>query len=360
MEVLHKIDLGKAFRLVNQYKWKFVVCEAVAIVIALVYGFSIPRTYKAQMKLAPESAGSGISGNLGSIGSMFGMKLGNLTSEDAIYPELYPDVKSSPDFLLSLYQIKVRTLDGEVCTDYKTYLQKYCQVTWWEKLFLMLKPKKVEKKNVKSLLDSLNVIYLSRDEHALLKGVDAAISCVVDKKTDVITISVIDQDPLVATIMVDSVSHKIQDFITDYRTKKARNDVAHLKELQAKALNDYEKAKRDYASFSDAHQDLYLESYKVKGENLEDEMQNAYSLYSNISTQLQMAEAKVLERTPVYTVIEAPMVPTKHIAPRRSIILLGAMFLAFIATFIWVYKKDEKMVAIQQVSSEEKSANEEK
>ena len=37
MEVLHKIDLGKAFRLVNQYKWKFVVCEAVAIVIALVY-----------------------------------------------------------------------------------------------------------------------------------------------------------------------------------------------------------------------------------------------------------------------------------------------------------------------------------
>lgn len=354
MEVLHKIDLGKAWRLVLHYKWKFVICEVVAIVIALVYGFSIPRTYKAQMKLAPESGSSGISGNLGSIGSMFGMKLGNLTSEDAIYPELYPDVKSSPDFLLGLYNVKVSTLDGKVSSDYKTYLQKHCKVTWWNKLFLMLKSKKSKDKKSNPLLDSLNVIYLSRDEQSLLKSVDAAISCVVDKKTDVITISVIDQDPLVATIMVDSVSHRIQDFITDYRTKKARNDVAHLKELCAKALNDYEKAKREYASFSDAHQDLYLESYKVKGENLEDEMQNAYSLYSNISTQLQMAEAKVLERTPVYTVIEAPMVPGKHIAPRRSIILLGTMVLAFIATFIWVYRKEEKQNRVRLSSLEEK------
>lgn len=358
MEVLHKIDLGKAWRLVLRYKWKFVICELVAIVIALIYGFSIPRTYKAQMKLAPESSSSGISGSLGSIGSMFGMKLGNLASEDAIYPELYPDVKSSPDFLLGLYNVKVSTLDGKVSADYKTYLQKHCKATWWDKLFLMLKSKKSNVKKANPLLDSLKVIYLSKDEQSLLKSVDAAISCVVDKKTDVITISVIDQDPLVATIMVDSVSHRIQDFITDYRTKKARNDVAHLMELRAKALNDYEKAKREYASFSDAHQDLYLESYKVKSDNLEDEMQNAYSLFSNVSTQLQMAEAKVLERTPVYTVIEAPMVPGKHIAPRRSIILLGAMVLALIATFIWVYKKEEKQPTVRSSSLMEKSSNE--
>ena len=100
-----------------------------------------------------------------------------------------------------------------------------------------------------------------------------------------------------------------------------------------------------------------MESYRVKGENLEDEMQNAYTLYSNISTQLQMAQAKILERTPVYTIIEAPMVPVKHIAPRRGIILLGAMMLAFIGTFVWVYKKENRLSASTQ-SSEEKQNNE--
>lgn len=340
MEVLHTIDIRRLWRIVRKRARVFVLVEAAAIVLALVYGFSIHRTYRAQMKLAPETSSSGISGNIGSMASMLGMKIGNMSSNDAISPELYPDVKSSPDFLLGLFDVKVRTLDGKVSTDYKTYLTRYTHAPWWEVLLKKLNPLKRKKDTPAQGAADTHALCLNKKDFQLMKGVDGLISCTVDKKTDVITISVVDQDPLVAALMVDSVRTRLQDFITNYRTKKARNDAAHLEQLFEKARKDYRKAQAAYAAYSDAHQEIFLESYKQESENLENEMQVAYNVYSQISVQLQMAKAKILERTPAFTVVEAPLVPVRHIAPRRSVILLMGMFLAFVGTFVWAYGKE--------------------
>jgi len=340
MEVLHTIDIKRLWHIVTKRIKVFILVETVAIALALVYGFSIHRTYRAQMKLAPETSSGGLNGNLGSMASMLGMKIGNMSSDDAISPELYPDVKSSPDFLLGLFDVKVRTLDGKVSTDYKTYLTRYTHAPWWDVLFEKLKHLKKDKATPSQGAASTHTLCLSKKDYRLMKGVDGLISCTVDKKTDVITISVVDQDPLVAALMVDSVRTRLQNFITNYRTKKARNDAAHLERLFEKARKDYRKAQAAYAAYSDAHQELFLESYKQESENLENEMQVAYNVYSQISVQLQMAKAKILERTPAFTVVEAPLVPVKHIAPKRSIILLMWMFFAFVGTFIWAYSKE--------------------
>lgn len=74
-----------------------------------------------------------------------------------------------------------------------------------------------------------------------LKGM---ISCSVDQETNIITIKVTAQDPLISAVLVDSVSNRLQAFITDYRTSKAKHDLAYTKKLYVEALADYKNHKK--------------------------------------------------------------------------------------------------------------------
>lgn len=353
MEVLHKLDLGRCLYIIKSHKKIFVITEVCAAIIALVIGFSTPRTYQATVKLAPELSTSGLSGSLSAISSMMGMKVGGMADEDAISPELYPDVKSSPDFLLSLQNVTVETLDGAVRTDYKTYLVKHTKAPWWSVIIDKLFGPKKENEGISAGKDGdKGLIRLSLSDYMLLKGIDNSINCTTDKKTGVITISVIDQDPKVAALMVDSVREHLQDFITEYRTRKARNDVKYFTQRYEEANKEYKNAAARYASFSDSHRDLSLESYKVENDNLENEMQLAYNIKSEYATKLELAKAKVSERTPVYTIVQAPMIPVRHIAPKRSIILLMFLFLGFIIAFIWAQRKTAVKIVVKESISE--------
>ena len=338
MQVLRKIDLGRCWSLIKTHKKLFIITEVCAATIALVIGFSIPRTYQATVKLAPETSGGGLSGSISALSSMMGMKVGNMMDEDAISPELYPDVKSSPDFLLGLSEVQVQTLDNKVATDYKTYLAKHTKTTWWNSLISKISPKDKDRTIKRQELKDNHIIQLSLNDYLLLKNIDDAITCTTDKKTGVITISVIDQDPKVAALMVDSVRSRLQNFITGYRTQKARNE----------ANKEYKNAATRYATYSDAHQDLSLESYKVENDNLENEMQLAYNIKSEYATKLELAKAKVSERTPVYTIVQTPMIPVKHIAPRRSIILLMWLFLGFVISFLLAQKKTPINIVLKE------------
>lgn len=349
MQVLHEINLLHLWQLVRS-NWKaFTIATISTGIFMFAIGSCIPRTYQSEVKLAPETNGSNLSGNLSSLTSMMGLKANALGDEDAILPELYPDVMSSPDFMLSLLEIKVSTKDNKVKNvSYKTYLTQHCDAPWWTKLVVKLTSafeKKEEEKSVVRGAANAGPIMLSKKDTEILKAVEGALRSQVDKKTDVITISAAAQDPLVATILVDSVSDRLQQFITNYRTQKARKDAAYVEDLVEKAKEDYEKAQREYAAYSDAHAGLVLNEYKVKLEDLENDLQLKYNVYSQLVVQLQNAKAKVLERTPVYTTIQAPMVPYRHIAPRRSFYLLFGMVMGFFVTFLVVYYQERKKVA---------------
>ena len=341
MQSLHYIDIKSFWQLVKGHKRIYIIGEILAAAIGLVIGFSTPRTYQSTLKLAPETNSSSM-GTLGSISSLMGMNMANMGNEDAILPEFYPDVKSSPDFVLGLYNIQVTTVDGKVKTSLKDYLLNYCKTPWWDELFIKLfKSNDSDGKTAKGL-KTPGIINLSRSQYKFMKWVEGSISCDVDKKTGVITIGAIAQDPLVATIIADSVRARLQDFITDYRTSKARNDVVYFEKCYADADKEYKKAAQKYASYSDSHQDLSLESYQVENDNLENQMQNAFNIRSEYATKLELAKAKVLERTPVYTIIQAPIVPVKHIAPRRSKILALWLVIGFVVCSAIAYRKSGK------------------
>ena len=135
---------------------------------------------------------------------------------------------------------------------------------------------------------------------------------------------------------------KLQQFITSYRTNKARTDLEYYKKLTAEAKHIYERARQVYGSYSDANAGVILESYRAKRNDLENDMQLKYNTYTALNNQLQAAKAKVQERTPAFTVIKGADVPVKPSKPKRVIFVLAMTFLAFIGTGLYIYFLHEK------------------
>lgn len=222
-------------------------------------------------------------------------------------------------------------------------MEKHQKYAWW---FIPINYfKKVFSDKDSKPFDSskkIDPFILTKKQKDIASLIEQKISCEVDKKTNVISIIVTDQDPLVCATMADSVKSRLQSFITDYRTNKAKIDLEYTKKLYVEAKSSYDKARQLYATFSDENQDLILESYKAKQEDLENEMQLKYNNYNSICQQLLAAKAKVQEKTPAFTTLQSASVPNKPSSPKRMLFVLAMLFLSFIITSIYSINKKQK------------------
>lgn len=112
----------------------------------------------------------------------------------------------------------------------------------------------------------------------------------------------------------------------------------------AEAKSKYERARQLYGSYSDANMNVLLESYKSKLEDLENDMQLKYNMYSSLNTQMQMAQAKLQESTPAFTTIKSASVPVKPAGPKRLSTSIIYMILAFFVTSAIILRHDIKNI----------------
>lgn len=326
-------------------KWKIAATGLCAVIVTYLLILPVPRYYTCDVSLAPETNDELNKGGLSSLASSFGLNA-NGSGEDAISPELYPDLFESNDFIMGLLDIQVTTKDGKIHTDYYDYLSKY------QKYNVLMTPvyaiirmlKKPEKPHA---AESINPFMLSKHDDEIFKGIKGSITCDVDKKTDVITITVTDQDPLVAATLADSVREHLQDFITVYRTKKARVDVIHYTKLVSQTLAEYNKALAQYSTFCDAHEDAILQVYVSQRDKLEQNMQMKYEAYHTMCSQLEAMKAKLQERTPAFTTLKSASVPVKPAGPKRLIDSIVVGFLVTIFYMLYLIRHDIKNILLQ-------------
>ena len=337
------IDFGKLIKDIKKYKKRFYKVLSITFVVSCILMLSIPNYFKCEVLLAPELSRAGTTNSLLSLASSFGMKIGTgTTGGEALFPTLYPEMVNSTDFKTSLFRIPVHKKDSTRVMAYYDYLLNEQKYPWWSQaikgslgylISLIAEPDTVDN-------SKLDPFQLTKEQKSIADMLEDKVICDVDAKTLVITIKVYDQDPLIAATMADSVKTRLQGFITDYRTRKARVDLEFNKKLFAETKARYEKARRDYAAFADSNQDLILESVRSKRADLENEMQLRYNAYTQVATQLQAAEAKVQEETPAFTTIQSATVPVKKAGPARGKRVIIILFLAFCFTVIWALNKE--------------------
>ena len=339
-----KLSFKAIWQALLKHKYLFVKTIAATFVIACIITLGFPNYFTANVTLAPENRGKSNTSGLSSLASTFGISLGGISSgEDAFGPSLYPDMMNSVDFKTSLFPIKVHKLNQDESFTYYDYLEEHQKIPWWSAAI----------KAIFSLFGSdeedeteVNPFMLTKKQDNIIKVMNKKINCEVDKKTNVIIISVTDQDPLVAATMADSVKQRLQDAITAYRTSKARVDLEYNKKLYEETKVKYDVARQEYAVYADANIDVILQRDRNKLIELENEMQLRYQTYSTVAAQLQAAEAKLQEETPAFTTLQNVTVPLKKAGPRRSKIVLLYSFLVGLVTCIYVLHKESYLLPL--------------
>ena len=339
-EHLKQIDVVAIAKEMKKHKKLYLTALPVTFVLSCLLILCVPRYYSSTAKLAPEIS-SFSSSSLGDIASSFGFDLGGSSANgDAIFPELYPELIESNDFMVGMFDVKVKSKDGSINTTYYDYLATKRQTPWWTKAY----------NSVKQLFDTpdstpvskngkVNPFQLTRRQDQIARLMSKNIKCDIDKKNYVISISVEDQDPLICATLADTVQTKLQDFITAYRTKKAKKDLEYYKKLSSDAKSKYERIRQQYGSYSDANQDVVLESYRLKANDMENEMQLLYNTYTSLQAQVQQAQAKLLMQTPAFTTLQSASVPLKPAGPKRMLFVLGMTFIAFIVVTVYSIRK---------------------
>ena len=331
----------------------------ITFVISAILMLSIPNYYSCTVMLAPELSSMGVKsgGSLASLASSFGINLGGASAgADALLPTLYPDLMNSVTFRASLFPIPVQREDDstgvEVMT-YYDYLKDGQRLPWWSaglKAIIDLFPKDEDPANGK-----VNTFKLTKEQSKIVKAMKKKVSCDVDKKTMVITINVTDQDPLICATIADSVQTKLQSFITDYRTSKARVDYEYNLKLSREAKAKYEQARDRYAAYADSHRNVSSQNAQTKEADLQSEMQLQERIYQQVVAQLQQAEMKVQEETPAFTTLQPATVPVKKDGPKRARTCLIFLFLAVLATTAWAIHTEGHLIPLFTSDDDEDS-----
>lgn len=338
-------------------KWS--ICGAV---IGIVIAFSIPKSYKTEVVLAPEidENYSSTAGGLGALMAMAGGAMSEIGGADAVYPILYPDVVNSTPFMTDLFDMEVETKDGEKMT-LQEYMLKKTRKTWWSKIigfpFKLLTKLTTPAEKV-AADHKLDPSQLTLKEYQLMMLLQSHIKTEVDTKTSVVTVVVTMQDPKVSAIVADKVVKNLQEYVIRYRTNKARTDLEYAKQLNLDARDEYYAAQQRYADYLDANHGLAHYGAQTVRERLENEAALAFELYNQTARQEQIAQAKVQEKTPVFAVLKPAMVPLKPTSPRKFLILVMFTFLGFAICASWILFGKETLNKYKKIIKESKESAE--
>ena len=342
-----EIDLMDLLRKVIGIRKKIYKAAGIGLVIGVIVAISIPKQYTVEVTLSPEM-GNNKEGGLSGLAASFlgsGVTMGDGT--DALNASLSADIVSSTPFLLELSAMEIPVTKNEVMT-LNTYLDEETS-PWWS--YVIGFPSMVIG-GVKSLFTeedeitsfnktSQGAIELSKKESKKIAALKKMITASVDKKTSMTSVTATFQDPKVAAVVADSVVKKLQEYIIDYRTFKAKEDCIYLEKLFKERQQEYYAAQKKYADYLDSHDNLILQSVRAEQERLQNDMSLAYQVYSQVASQLQVARAKVQEEKPVFAIVEPAVVPLEPSGTSRKVYVLAFIFLSVCIVIFWnLFGKD--------------------
>ena len=337
-----EIDLIGILRKIIGIRKTIYKAAGIGLVVGIIVAISIPKQYTVGVTLSPEMGGSKGGGLSGLAASFLGSGVSMNEGTDALNASLSADIVSSTPFWLELSTMKIPALKGGTMT-LNVYLDEESS-PWWG--YVIGLPGMViggvkslfteeESESVPSDKANLGTIELSKKESEKIEALKKKILASVDKKTSMTTVSVTLQNPKVAAVVADSVVRKLQEYIIDYRTTKAKEDCLYLERLFKERQQEYYDAQKKYADYMDSHDNIILQSVRAEQERLQNDMSLAYQVYSQVANQLQVARAKVQEEKPVFAVVEPAVIPLYPSGTSRKIYVLAFIFLSVCIVISW-------------------------
>jgi uncharacterized protein involved in exopolysaccharide biosynthesis len=334
-EDIISIDFKALFTIIKRELKRIIIVALLFIIVGGIYAFSLKNEFTSEGKILPElSSKSNKLGGLSSLSGLAGLagvNLDNLGTTEAIRPDLYPDIVNNTPFYLHILKQKITTKEGSIMT-FEGYLKKEATSTsWLSNLFSGDSTKKL----VFIAPKDSNIISLTEKQFTTIENLQKRIGASYDKKTGVISISVKMPDPVVAAVVARLTMNYITEYVSKYRTEKARQDLVFLQDRVREARGRYYGEQSRKAQYTDQSKFIAVQAADLQRERIESDYKVSTSVYNNLMAQLEQAKIKVQEETPVLQVLNPPQVPLKKSEPKRSILLIIYAFLGGMTGVIW-------------------------
>lgn len=323
-----EIDLIEITREILKEKKKLILYGFIAGVVGIIIAFSLPREYSVRITAVPEGKSqSSSSSSMSGIASMMGLNIGK-TNTGGITVLLYPEIVSSTPFLMELSTLEITTGDGVQMPLYE-YLLENQKKPWWSYIFGVFGIFSSDKEPV-AFQESI------KSQESYFAAIRKLLSMDLDDKTSSIVLSVTMQDPQVALTVAESAMSILKEFIIDYNTRKSSEDLVSSQKMADEAKQNYYRADSLYAAAVDQNRNLVSQSAIIKLEKLQNERDLSYTIYQQFATKVELGRVQLLEDTPVVTIVQPAILPTKPASPNKKLIVIA---FAFLGGAIFVAKK---------------------
>lgn len=330
-------------------------------IVGVVVALLSPKEYTASTKMVPQvSTGGSRMGGLSSLASMAGINL-NLNSEvTELMPQTYPQVLKSAPFQLQLMNAKYTFTEidqpvslFEYYTEYSNpnalaVIKKYT-IGLPGVIVGALRGEKTEKQE--STNTNNETINLTEDQEQVRKILSSNVSLEINDQEGFIQLSSSFPEPKLAAQVAQKAKELLQQYITEFKIEKAKAQLQFIEERYNEKKEEFEQAQEALAAFRDRNKNVTSAMALTDQEQLQNEYQLAFEVYSSLAQQLEQARIKVKEDTPVFAVIQPVVVPSERSKPKRTMILAIWIFLGIIVAIGWVFGS-------QYISSAKKHWNE--
>ena len=294
--------------------------------VGVVYSFSIKNFYKTSIKFLSESGNNNDNSNLNSLAGLTGIRL-NTNNANEIKSELYPYIISSSPFL-----IKILYLDFiEPRTQKKIKIKDF---------FSNLN----QKNNAPNKQFDGNKYYdeiknESQNDFILIELLRNSISFEIEKKSGLFVITTTANDPFIAAAITSIVYRELKNYILDTNSQKNRSELNYINKSLILAQKRYDSALYNLSVFRDTNRNLFLNILKDKEIKLKNEVDLSFKLYSTLKSQQEEIQLKLANEINVFKIIEPIHVPKDKDGPKRSLIVVGFMFVGIFISLIFVFFK---------------------
>ncbi|MRT94862.1 GNVR domain-containing protein [Ancylomarina sp. 16SWW S1-10-2] len=309
------------------------------------------KEFTASTTMVPQSAkgGSSLGGSLGGLAAMAGINLGSAGSGSTIPPSLYPKIIESVPFQKEMMKTLL-TIEGQKekvsFQDYYLEIAKPGLFGYIKKYTiglpgLILNAIRGKDQGALSEVEGNDqLLTISQYDKKLMNILSSQLSLEVNDKDGYVSISSRMPEARPAAEMVQRAQVLLQEAITDFKIKKAKEQMTFIEERYAEKEAAFTVAQNKLARFRDQNKNVSTAMAQTQMERLQSEFSMASSVYTELAKQLETQKIQVKEDTPVFTIIDPVSVPLDKSKPKRPMILIIWIFLGGIVGVGMVFGKE--------------------
>lgn len=336
------IDLAPevVIRTVWQGRLQLLQITALFFGVGLLVAWLTQPEFVSEARIMPEmnSGSTDMVKRLASVAGLTGLDLEETAGIDAVRPDLYPTILQSTPFVLFLLNRAVVQTNG-VQTTVATLLAPAND--WWPTSWFQPEPA-ASQPLVRSAGN--RPLQLTRRQEKLVEDIGKRVTAKLDTRSGVITITARMPDASVSAAVAQLTMDYLTQYVTSYRTEKARQDLQFYTLRLAEARRRYEQAQYRVFQYNDQHKNFVVLAATMEKQRMEAELSIAQTVYMELSRQFEQAKLKVQERTPVFKVLEPARIPRNRVSPRRTVLVLFYAVGGFLTGLLYLLVKQADLI----------------